>query len=547
LSCLLNQHKPIDDLYDVIHVALAFHDLSGNYAMNAGVTLTSLFANTKNSVSVHILRDQSLTAENQKKLEMVAAQFGQNIEFINIELPEDLENICAKNIVAQSLTRGVFYRLLLPEKLSQLKKIIYLDCDVIIDMDIQELWNLNLEEKPFAARFDWQREEERYFNSGVMILSLDVLRENYSIIDNVVQFFDLYPNSVYPDQDFLNWLVKGNFLQIESRFNVLVNVDTIENFQSGHRILHFAGTKPWVDFKESCGFEYWKYLLLTPWAENALKRLYEMGLRTKEKTAKIIRKAQEDYGNFVNTMSMITLGERVKILLPYIAQVTGQKVVKGPFQGMLLGINSSWGFGDTCSKLLGTYEEELHPILSTVTKTAYQWVIDIGCAEGYYSIGLALNMPTSKVIAFDISEKARQICRSVAEVNGVSERIEIKSECTPESLKPVIEMITRDGDHPFIKIDVEGCEYELLDPEVIPELKLCDILVECHDFARPNLTAILLQRFSKSHEISIIKQSGRNPLAFSFLEQLSDLDRWLIINEGRALAMHWMFCKAIRN
>lgn len=547
MPCLLNQHKSVDDLYDVIHVALAFHDLNGNYAMNAGVTLTSLFANTKNSVSVHILRDQTLTAENQKNLEMIAAQFGQKIQFVDIKLPEDLENICTKNIVAHSLTRGVFYRLLLPEKLSQLKKIIYLDCDVIIDMDIQELWDLNLEGKPFAARFDWQREDERYFNSGVMILSLDELRENYSIINNVVEFFDLYPNSIYPDQDFLNWLAKGNFLPIESRFNVLVNVESIEKFQSGHRILHFAGTKPWNDFKESCGFEYWKYLLITPWAENALKRLYEMGLRTKEKTDKIIRKAQEDYGNFVNTMSMITLGERVKILLPYIAQVTGQKVAKGPFKGMLLGINSSWSSGDTCSKLLGTYEEELHPILSAVTKTAYPLVIDIGCAEGYYAIGFALTMPTSKIIAFEISEKSRQICRSIAELNGVSERIEIKSECTPESLKPVIKTITKDGDHPFIKIDVEGCEYELLDPEVIPALKQCDILVECHDFARPNLTPILLQRFSKSHEISMIKQAGRNPLEFSFLENLSDLDRWLIINEGRALAMHWLFCKVIRN
>jgi lipopolysaccharide biosynthesis glycosyltransferase len=547
MSCVENEQNTANDLSDTIQVALAFHDSSGNYAINAGVTLTSLFINTKKTVNVHILRDQSLTADNQCKLETIATQYGQKLQFIDVELPDEWEKICTSNLVARSLTRGVFYRLLLPEKLSHLKKVIYLDCDVIIDMDIQELWDLNLDGKPLAASFDWQRENDRYFNSGVMVLALDILRENYELISRVVQFFNLYPNSVYPDQDFLNWLIKGDFLPIDTKFNILVNQDNVENFKSGHRIIHFAGTKPWDDFKESHGLEYWRYLLLTPWGQSAVKSLYTIGLKTKEKADKMIKHTQEYYANFVNTMSTTTLEERVKILLAYIAQVTGLKVVKGPFRGMLWAINSSLGPGSTCARLLGTYEEELHPILSTITKTAYRWVIDIGCAEGYYSIGLASAMPTTKVIAFDINENARQACRSLAELNGVSERIEIKAACTPQALKPVLEMITQAEDHSFIKIDVEGYEYELLDPEVIPALKLCDILVECHDFARPNLTPILLERFAKTHDISIIKQAGRNPLEFSFLEPLSDLDRWLIINEGRAVAMHWLFCKAIRN
>jgi hypothetical protein len=39
-------------------------------------------------------------------------------------------------------------------------------------------------------------------------------------------------------------------------------------------------------------------------------------------------------------------------------------------------------------KWLGTYELELHSIIKGILRAEYNTIIDIGSAEGYYSVGL---------------------------------------------------------------------------------------------------------------------------------------------------------------
>jgi hypothetical protein len=39
------------------------------------------------------------------------------------------------------------------------------------------------------------------------------------------------------------------------------------------------------------------------------------------------------------------------------------------------------------SKLLGTYESELHPVLHEILIKPYELIVDVGSAEGYYAIG----------------------------------------------------------------------------------------------------------------------------------------------------------------
>ena len=44
----------------------------------------------------------------------------------------------------------------------------------------------------------------------------------------------------------------------------------------------------------------------------------------------------------------------------------------------------------------------------------YQTVVNVGCAEGYYAIGMARLMPNSLFLAFDINPKAIECCRELA-------------------------------------------------------------------------------------------------------------------------------------
>ena len=86
-------------------------------------------------------------------------------------------------------------------------------------------------------------------------------------------------------------------------------------------------------------------------------------------------------------------------------------------------------------KLLGTYERELHAFIAEAIETGYSHLIDIGAAEGYYAVGLALRMADCVVHAFDTDPEARANLATLSAINGVQGAVIIHSECTFETLR----------------------------------------------------------------------------------------------------------------
>src|SRR6266542_3465459 len=154
-------------------------------------------------------------------------------------------------------------------------------------------------------------------------------------------------------------------------------------------------------------------------------------------------------------------------------------VQSGPFRGMryLSQLTSA----DTLlshtvvPKLLGSYEAELHDALMRVCERQYRQIINIGCAEGYYAVGLALRLPDIQVFAFDMDSTNRAFCGEMARINGVAGRIFIRGECTRKELAT----LAAPGNS-LIVCDCEGCELDLLRPDVTPGLLTCDVIVELH-------------------------------------------------------------------
>jgi methylase of polypeptide subunit release factors len=95
----------------------------------------------------------------------------------------------------------------------------------------------------------------------------------------------------------------------------------------------------------------------------------------------------------------------------YIRQY-GAKIMQGPFAGM--DYVTSATEGALTPRLIGTYESELHPYLRDFAAKDLDCVIDVGCAEGYYAVGLARMMPAVTVHAFDIQAHARSACAELA-------------------------------------------------------------------------------------------------------------------------------------
>lgn len=215
---------------------------------------------------------------------------------------------------------------------------------------------------------------------------------------------------------------------------------------------------------------------------------------------------------------------RFRVMLDRFVADFGLVVQNGPFRGLKY-LPESTG-SSLLPKLLGSYEGALHPTISAVRRRSYDNVIDIGCAEGYYAVGLANCWPNVQVIAFDINPAAREMCRRLAEINGVGEQITVLGECTPEALAEMI------GNKSLIICDCEGYEAELLDPEVVTGLNHCDLIVELHPFVDPAIPGLFESRFKNSHRSALVRGSGDHS-EYPQLKTFRWLDRTLATYEER--------------
>lgn len=224
-------------------------------------------------------------------------------------------------------------------------------------------------------------------------------------------------------------------------------------------------------------------------------------------------------------------------LLPYIFQCTGGRVQTGPFKGMVIVPKTSWGDGDTAAKLLGVYEDELHPWIEDAVAAKPDLVLNIGCAEGYYAIGLCRLLPNVAALAIDINPAAKN---ATAEnlmanvINGLDVLIS-RIDCAWLENRCLL------PERPLIVMDCESTELELLDPKKVPSLLKSRIIVECHDCQTAGITDTLIERFSATHVIQQAAQKTKDPYQFDFLRDLSDCDKWCLVHEGRPSTMTWLY------
>jgi len=86
-------------------------------------------------------------------------------------------------------------------------------------------------------------------------------------------------------------------------------------------------------------------------------------------------------------------------------------------------------------KLLGIYERELTECIEEACRLKFPVIIDIGAAEGYYAIGLAIRNPQAKIIAFEMEERGRAALKEMAKLNNVESRLEVHGRCEFQNLE----------------------------------------------------------------------------------------------------------------
>ena len=126
----------------MIHVCFGLYDKTGRYSKFTGTTICSIFENTTSDVTVHILHDNTLTDDNRDKFIYLASRYGQAVNFYNVDelcaekLDEFIEYF--PTVKGSHVSVGTMYRFLLPEIIApEIEKLIYLDSDIIVNLDIK--------------------------------------------------------------------------------------------------------------------------------------------------------------------------------------------------------------------------------------------------------------------------------------------------------------------------------------------------------------------------------------------------------------------------
>ncbi|WCM27919.1 hypothetical protein NDN01_03025 [Sphingomonas sp. QA11] len=222
---------------------------------------------------------------------------------------------------------------------------------------------------------------------------------------------------------------------------------------------------------------------------------------------------------------------------------TGQRVTDGPFKGMRY-VDHSVGSAYV-PKLLGIYERELAAVIEQIITSKPSLIVDVGAAEGYYAVGLALRLPDARVIAFEMEAEGRAAIAEMAASNNVADRVTILATCEADGLKAAL-----DGASGAVVImDVEGYEESLLDPVKIPALATVPFLLELHEFVVPGISETIARRFEKTHELRLIWAENRSRDDFPWRTMLTSLLPGSYIDDAvsemRPERMSWYFASPI--
>ncbi|MCA6297847.1 MAG: methyltransferase domain-containing protein [Phenylobacterium sp.] len=249
-------------------------------------------------------------------------------------------------------------------------------------------------------------------------------------------------------------------------------------------------------------------------------------------------RARLDAPGGLSTPEGATLGLQVlaiwrsRMIAQALRNQEGGCVLGGPFAGMVYVETATEGA--LAPRLVGTYEDELHPHLAAALAADPEVILDIGCAEGYYAVGLARLAPHAEVYAHDTAPAALEACRRMAELNGVEARLRTGGLFHPEDFQAFADRRC------LVIVDIEGAEDDLLRPDLAPALAGMRLIVETHDVYRPGVLDRVRARFEATHAITVVHPGPKTAPLPEILRNRSHLDQLLAVWEFRAAPTPWL-------
>jgi Lipopolysaccharide biosynthesis proteins, LPS:glycosyltransferases len=262
-----------------------------NYVKNLGICTYSVMHNMcpeVDKVRLFVM-DCGITEENKAKLHAQAGRFD-NAEMIFYDIDEKLNAVVPK--VKTRWRRAIYGRLFLnelPALYPDLSRLIYLDCDLLMDRAVTELFTMDLEGKCLAAVTDADNAPRKealgippeceYINSGVLVIDtarwidLDASRR-------IIEYINSFPAALlYPDQDAINYVLGHEIVILPPEFNMMWMICERDIPKMLHRIPHFYYSAEQIRYAlyhpfvvHFAGHDMWSFDGITPVAAGVFKK-----------------------------------------------------------------------------------------------------------------------------------------------------------------------------------------------------------------------------------------------------------------------------------
>lgn len=269
-----------------IDVALGF---DASYVPHAAATIASVAVSTQRPLRFLLLH-VGVSEGEKKRVEQCAPRAA--FDWVGMDDPRLLA-LRGEEHYAKPAT---YFRLALPKLAPPTaRRVVYLDCDLVVLRDIGQLFDSELGGRPigavcdpgvdamqFATRWSLEHELAQYFNAGVLVIDLthpETTDRFASALEFSLQQSGQLP---YCDQDALNHEFWGNWRGIAPAWNVQRHTIIEDKQRHGSSpidrrtlpaLVHFTSQyKPWLQGAyHPYAWLYWYFLYRTPFTSQVSK------------------------------------------------------------------------------------------------------------------------------------------------------------------------------------------------------------------------------------------------------------------------------------
>lgn len=282
------------------------------YVPYLSVTLASILAHTKKTKNYDIIILENNISKHNKEILLSQTNGLKNVSLRFYNLCNEIKQ-CKFNVVSY-YSAAIYFRIFMPYIMPDYDKAIYLDCDLVLNKDIDILFDYPIENnlvgavrdigmilhyytsgkeyipKSYFTKYLSAIKPSNYFNSGVLVMNLKAFRNEIKL-DDMIKIVN-EKGLKFPDQDGLNIICANRVCFLPFNWNCIpqnTGNRTLENLRaelpselfikyiSGRDnpfIIHYAmREKPWlystnIDY---CLFVFfWKYAVKSPFWDDII-------------------------------------------------------------------------------------------------------------------------------------------------------------------------------------------------------------------------------------------------------------------------------------